>query len=81
MDEEGFIYIKDRAKDLVIRGGENIACREVEDAIYEHPKVFERLCSACRRKGWRTGGCRNPGANGRRIKRTGIEGFFKDQAG
>ena len=41
MDEEGFITIKDRAKDLVIRGGENIACREVEDAIYEHPKVFE----------------------------------------
>ena len=41
MDEEDFIYIKDRAKDLVIRGGENIACREVEDAIHEHPKVFE----------------------------------------
>lgn len=41
MDEDGFVYIKDRAKDLVIRGGENIACREVEDAIYEHPAVFE----------------------------------------
>lgn len=41
IDDEGFIYIKDRAKDLVIRGGENIACREVEDAIYDHPKVFE----------------------------------------
>ena len=41
IDDDGFIYIKDRAKDLVIRGGENIACREVEDAIYEHPKVFE----------------------------------------
>ncbi|MBN1382615.1 MAG: acyl--CoA ligase [Deltaproteobacteria bacterium] len=41
IDDEGFVYIKDRAKDLVIRGGENIACREVEDAIYDHPKVFE----------------------------------------
>jgi long-chain acyl-CoA synthetase len=41
MDGEGFIYIKDRTKDLVIRGGENIACREVEDAIHEHSKVFE----------------------------------------
>ncbi len=41
MDEEGFIYIKDRIKDLVIRGGENIACLEVEDALYEHPNVFE----------------------------------------
>jgi len=41
IDKEGFIYIKDRAKDLVIRGGENIACQEVEDAINEHPSVFE----------------------------------------
>lgn len=41
MDEDDFIYIKDRAKDLVIRGGENIGCKEVEDAIYEHPAVFE----------------------------------------
>jgi len=41
LDEEGFLYIKDRAKDMIIRGGENIACREVEDAIYEHPDVFE----------------------------------------
>ncbi|MCP4750920.1 MAG: acyl--CoA ligase [Proteobacteria bacterium] len=41
MDEEKYIFIKDRAKDIVIRGGENIACREVEFAIYEHPSVFE----------------------------------------
>jgi len=41
MDDEDFIYIKDRAKDMIIRGGENIACREVEDVIYEHPDVFE----------------------------------------
>jgi long-chain acyl-CoA synthetase len=41
MDEEGFVYIKDRVKDLVIRGGENIACQEVEDALYEHPYVYE----------------------------------------
>ena len=41
MDEDGFIYIKDRAKDMIIRGGENIGCKEVEDAIYEHPDVFE----------------------------------------
>ena len=43
MDGDGFIYIKDRIKDLVIRGGENIACQEVEDALYEHPKVFEAV--------------------------------------
>ena len=36
-----FLYILDRIKDMVIRGGENIACPEVEGAIYEHPDVLE----------------------------------------
>ena len=40
-DEDGFLYIVDRLKDLVIRGGENISCIEVEAAIYEHPAVME----------------------------------------
>ena len=33
--------IRDRAKDMVLRGGENIYCIEVEAAIYEHPAVYE----------------------------------------
>jgi len=41
LDDEGFLYIKDRIKDIVIRGGENIACLEIEAAIYEHPSVRE----------------------------------------
>ena len=41
MDHEGFVYVEDRAKDMVIRGGENIYCAEVEAAIYEHPAVYE----------------------------------------
>jgi long-chain acyl-CoA synthetase len=41
LDAEGFLYITDRKKDIVIRGGENISCGEVEAAIYEHPSVFE----------------------------------------
>ena len=41
LDENGFLYIKDRKKDIVIRGGENIACLEIEAAIYEHPSVLE----------------------------------------
>ncbi|MEQ8858937.1 MAG: class I adenylate-forming enzyme family protein [Pseudomonadales bacterium] len=41
LDAEGFLYITDRAKDLVIRGGENIGCQEVEAVIYEHPDVAE----------------------------------------
>jgi long-chain acyl-CoA synthetase len=41
LDGEGFLYVVDRAKDIVIRGGENIATLEVEAALYEHPAVEE----------------------------------------
>jgi long-chain acyl-CoA synthetase len=41
LDEHGFLVIKDRAKDIVIRGGENVACAEVEYALSEHPDIFE----------------------------------------
>ena len=41
LDSLGFLVIMDRAKDIVIRGGENIACAEVEYAICEHPAVSE----------------------------------------
>jgi long-chain acyl-CoA synthetase len=41
IDEEGFVYIEDRAKDMILRGGENVYCAEVEAAIYEHPAVYE----------------------------------------
>ncbi|MGH0038569.1 MAG: class I adenylate-forming enzyme family protein [Myxococcota bacterium] len=41
IDEEGFVFVEDRAKDMVLRGGENVYCAEVEAAIYEHPDVHE----------------------------------------
>jgi long-chain acyl-CoA synthetase len=41
MDDEGFLYIVDRKKEIIIRGGENISCIEVEAAIYRHPAVAE----------------------------------------
>ena len=41
MDEDGYLFIVDRKKDIIIRGGENIACIEVEEAIYAHPDVAE----------------------------------------
>lgn len=41
LDDEGFLFIVDRIKDLVIRGGENIGCGEVEAALLEHPLVRE----------------------------------------
>ena len=41
LDEEGFVYIVDRAKDMLIRGGENVYCVEIEGVLYEHPAVAE----------------------------------------
>jgi long-chain acyl-CoA synthetase len=41
VDEEGYLFIVDRKKEIIIRGGENISCSEVELAIYSHPEVAE----------------------------------------
>ena len=41
LDEEGFLYLVDRAKDMLIRGGENIYCIEVENALYDHPAIMD----------------------------------------
>ena len=41
LDDAGYLFIVDRKKDIIIRGGENISCQEVEAAIYAHPAVAE----------------------------------------
>jgi acyl-CoA synthetase (AMP-forming)/AMP-acid ligase II len=41
LDEDGYLFIVDRKKDIIIRGGENISCQEVEAAIYEHAEANE----------------------------------------
>ena len=41
IDEEGFLFVVDRKKDMLIRGGENIYCIEVENVLYEHPAVMD----------------------------------------
>ncbi|GJL94682.1 MAG: fatty acid--CoA ligase [Hyphococcus sp.] len=41
MDDEDFLYIVDRIKELIIRGGENISCLEVENRVYQHDKIAE----------------------------------------
>ncbi|MDR7348383.1 long-chain acyl-CoA synthetase [Enteractinococcus fodinae] len=41
LDDEGFVYIVDRAKDMIIRGGENVYSAEVEAAIHQHPNVTD----------------------------------------
>ena len=41
LDDEGYLYVVDRLKDVIIRGGENIYAAEVEAALYEHPDITE----------------------------------------
>ncbi|MCU6455928.1 acyl--CoA ligase [Sphingomonas sp. A2-49] len=41
LDPDGYLFIVDRKKDIIIRGGENISCQEVEAALYTHPAVAE----------------------------------------
>lgn len=41
VDEDGYLYIVDRMKDIIISGGENIAPREVEEVLYSHPAIAE----------------------------------------
>jgi long-chain acyl-CoA synthetase len=43
MDEDGYFYIVDRKKDMIIAGGFNIYPREVDEVLYEHPKVQEAV--------------------------------------
>jgi acyl-CoA synthetase (AMP-forming)/AMP-acid ligase II len=72
LDEDGYLFIVDRIKDLNIRGGENIACSEVESALYAHPGVAEAsvfgLAPCALRRGAGGGLC---GARGRHAVRAG----------
>lgn len=40
-DEEGYLYVTDRKKDMIVSGGENVYPREVEDVLFEHPDILE----------------------------------------
>ena len=41
IDDQGYLFLLDRSKDMIISGGENVYCTEVEDALYTHPSVLE----------------------------------------
>jgi len=41
LDEDGYLYLVDRAKDMIVSGGENVYCSEVEEILYKHPAVLE----------------------------------------
>jgi long-chain acyl-CoA synthetase len=66
-DEDGFFFITGRIKELIIKGGENIAPREIDEALYEHPAVLEAAGFAVpdRRYGQEVMACvaLKPGAN------------------
>ena len=41
MDDENFVFVRGRIKELIIKGGENISPREIDDVLYQHPDVLE----------------------------------------
>jgi len=41
MDDEGFVFLVDRSKDMIVSGGENVYCTEVEEVLFKHPAVLE----------------------------------------
>ena len=51
-DEDGYIFIVDRKKDIIISGGENVASREVEEVLHQHPGVYEAAVVAVPDKEW-----------------------------
>jgi long-chain acyl-CoA synthetase len=54
-DEDGYIFIVDRKKDIIISGGENVASREVEEVLHEHPAVYEATVFGVPDKEWGEG--------------------------
>ena len=52
IDDEGYIFVVDRIKDVINTGGVLVASREVEDALYAHPAVAEVAVSACPHERW-----------------------------
>ncbi len=46
-DDDGYVFVTGRLKELIIKGGENIAPREIDEALYRHPSVIEAAAFAC----------------------------------
>lgn len=51
-DAQGFVYVLDRLKDMIISGGSNVYAREVEDVLVEHPRVHEAAVFGLRHRVW-----------------------------
>ena len=71
VDEDGYFYIVDRKKDLIIRGGFNVYPREIEEVLHEHPAVAEVAVIGIPHPRSRRGGRRRRGAEAGRQRDTG----------
>ena len=66
MDEDGFVYVVDRVKDMIISGGENVYSVEVENALAQHPAVAQCAVIGIPSEQWGEAGPRRGGDQGRR---------------
>ena len=82
-DEDGYLYVVDRKKDMIISGGENIYCAEVEDVLAAHPKVAEVALIGVPDSRVRRGaaGRRRPARPGRPADARGAHGLVPGAAG
>ena len=72
VDEDGYFFIVDRKKDMIIRGGYNVYPREIEEVLYEHPAVREAaVVGDARRRVGRGGRRRGRAQGGRGARRRG----------
>ena len=80
MDEDGYFFIVDRKKELVIRGGYNVYPREIEEVLYEHPAVARGRRDRRPARHARRGGRRGRRAQGRRaVTAAELRDFVKER--
>ena len=80
VDEDGYFFIVDRKKDLIIRGGYNVYPREIEEVLYEHPGVLEAaVIGVARRLAGRGGRRRRRAQGGPGRLRGRPQGHVKEQ--
>ena len=82
MDEDGFIFVTGRIKELIIKGGENIAPREIDEALLEHDAVLEAaaFARACKDYGQRVEACVRL-KDGKTVSEDALRDFCKKRIG
>jgi fatty-acyl-CoA synthase len=80
MHPDGYVEIKDRAKDIIISGGENISSLEVEEVLYRHPKIMEAAVVAKPDEKWGESPCAfvAPNAEGEDLSETDVIAYCRD---